>query len=41
MLDANIIVAEVGQCRRGLVSELAETFDPVNLGNDLPKHPRA
>ena len=36
MQDANIVVAEVGQCRRGLVSEPAETFDRVNLGSDLP-----
>jgi hypothetical protein len=35
MQEANIVVAEVRQCRRSPVSELAETFDRVNLGSDL------
>jgi hypothetical protein len=41
MQDAKIVAAEVGQCRRGLVSELAETFDHLNLGQRSPAAPPA
>ena len=34
----NIVVAEFGKQRRGLVRELAETFDRVDMARDLRQH---
>ncbi len=38
MQDMNVVVAEFGQRRRGLVRELAETLDRVNIGRDLRQY---
>ena len=38
MQNVDIVVAEIGQRRRGLFRELAETFDRVHIGGDLRQH---
>ena len=38
MQNVNIVIAEFGECRRGLLGKRAETFHGVNVGRDLRQY---